>query len=66
MGILNGEDWNPSTQWITDSELLRWVRPRLGFRSRDAEGENSLKWLQIDLGSPFPIDAVRLDALRTA
>jgi len=64
MGVLAGKDWNPGTRWITDPGLLRWVRPRLGFRTQDAADENSVKWVQIDLGASLPIDAVRLHALR--
>ena len=51
-------------RWITDPELLRWQRPLLGYHSEDATDPVTTKWVQIDLGQPRAIDAVRLHALR--
>jgi len=62
MGILNAQDW-VNAQWITDPALLPYVRPALGFRSENAEKPETPKWLQLDLGAEFPIDAVQLFAL---
>lgn len=51
-------------RWITDPELLRWQRPLLGYRSEDTTAPNTVKWVQIDLGTSRAIDEVRLLALR--
>ncbi len=64
MGVLNEEDWNPGTRWITDPGLLRRVRPRLGFHSLDTAAADAVKWVQIDLGAAHVIETVRLHALR--
>jgi hypothetical protein len=64
MGILGEKGWNAGTRWITDPALSKWVRPRLGYRSEDASDENTVKWVQVDLGASYAIDAVRLYAIR--
>ena len=61
MGVLNtprDPGWPPGAQWITDPALLKYVRQAAGFASRDASNENVPKWVQLDLGSPQPIDTV--------
>jgi alpha-L-rhamnosidase len=62
MGILSGEDWG--AQWITDQELLRWVRPKVGYRSADTTDAAETKWIVIDLGEPRLITSVRLYPIR--
>lgn len=61
MGALRPEDWK--AHWITDPDLLRRVRPRLGYSSRVAADEQTQKWIQLDLGETRVIDTVRLYAV---
>jgi hypothetical protein len=63
MGLLDVTDWN-GARWLTDSELLKWRREALGFRSQPAKREDEVKWIQIDLGKQLPIDSVILHGLR--
>ncbi len=58
MGVLTPAEWR--AQWISDPELLRWVRPRLGFRSQPTRDENARKWIAIDLGAVMPVSTVRV------
>jgi alpha-L-rhamnosidase len=62
MGLLAASDWH--TRWITDADLLRWVRPVLGYRSHETADPNTPVWVQVDLGMTVPIESVRLCALR--
>jgi alpha-L-rhamnosidase len=62
MGLLAASDWH--TRWITDTDLLKWLRPVLGYRSHEVADENTRVWVQVDLGSPMAIESVRLYALR--
>lgn len=63
MGALTPADW-AGAHWITDPELLRWQRPKLGFSSSETTDANTPKWLQLDLGSPQPIERVRFHPIR--
>jgi len=62
MGVLAPTGW--SACWITDPELLHWQRPLLGYHSEETTDAETRKWVQLDLGAPRTIDAVRLHALR--
>jgi hypothetical protein len=62
MGVLEGADWHG--QWVTDPALLRWVRPRLGYRSADAATADAVKWIQVDLGSVYSVEKVVFRAVR--
>jgi alpha-L-rhamnosidase len=62
-GVMNPQDWASGTRWITDRELLRWQRAKLGYRSQATNDPATPKWLQFDLGSSVPIEAVRLRAI---
>jgi hypothetical protein len=62
MGLLEPGDWR--ARWITDPELLHWSRPLLGYHSRDSDSADTVKWVQIDVGSARPIDELRFHALR--
>lgn len=62
MGVLEPGEWK--AKWITAASLLAWVRPRLGYRSEESDDPNTTKWVQVDLGSAQPIDAVRFHAIR--
>jgi len=62
MGLLAASDWH--TRWITDADLLRWVRPALGYRSHETADATTPVWVQVDLGATTPIESVRLCALR--
>ena len=68
-GILDtplGPGWQPGAQWITSPNLLKLERKALGFCSREAKNRYSIKWVQLDLGSPRRIDAVILRAVQLA
>lgn len=62
MGLLAPSEWK--ARWITDPELLRWLRPRQGYHSEESKDAATTKWIQVDLGATKKIDAVRLYALR--
>jgi alpha-L-rhamnosidase len=62
MGLLEPGDW--LARWLTDADLLRWSRPLLGYHSQDSDTPETVKWIQIDLGSARPIDELRFHALR--
>lgn len=62
-GVLNPKDWAAGTRWISDPELLRWQRSKLGYRSQPAKEAETPKWLTFDLGRALPIEAVRLRAV---
>jgi alpha-L-rhamnosidase len=62
MGLLSPSDW--SAQWITAGQFLWWDRAAAGYRSRDVPGAEAVKWVEIDLGTPQPIDRVRLHPLQ--
>lgn len=62
MGVLAATDWQ--ARWITDRELLRWVRPKAGYHSTEAADEKETKWVCVDLGRAQPIATVRLYPMR--
>ena len=62
MGVLEANDWR--ARWITDPGLLRWVRPFLGYRSEETVTPDTIKWVQVDLGSPHAIQELRFHAVR--
>ncbi len=62
MGVLRAADWH--AHWISDPELIRRERPRLGYHSTETADPNTIKWVQLDLGQPRKIDAVCLDGVR--
>jgi len=62
MGVLEPGDWK--ALWITDGGLLEWVRPLLGYRSEETTDPNTVKWLQVDLGSDRDLEELRFHALR--
>ncbi len=59
-GVLAEKDWAATTRWISDPELLRWQRAKLGYRSLPSAVATTPKWIQLDLGQSLPITAVRL------
>ncbi len=61
MGVMAPRDW--TAKWITDPELLKFVRPKLGFSTPPVTDEDTPQWLQLDLGASYPIDSIALDAL---
>lgn len=63
-GIMSPDDWSSATRWISDPELLRWQRTKLGYRSQATTDVATRKWLQFDLGASVPIDSVRLFAIK--
>lgn len=63
MGALDADGW-AGARWITDPGLLRWHRAALGYRSQPAADPGTEKWIQLDLGTARPIDAVVLHGLR--
>ncbi|MFT3781596.1 MAG: family 78 glycoside hydrolase catalytic domain [Nibricoccus sp.] len=62
MGLLNDAGW-VGAKWITDPELLPWVRSAFGFKSQDASSAETTKWIQIDLGAEYLLESVHLFAL---
>ena len=62
MGVLEPTDWKG--RFITDPDLLRRVRPRLGYRSEETDSPDTVKWLQVDLGAARPLEEIRFHALR--
>jgi len=62
MGVLGNDDW--SARWITDPELLRWARPKVGYHSKETGDEKEVKWVALDLGDSYLISTVRLYPLR--
>ncbi|QYM78947.1 family 78 glycoside hydrolase catalytic domain [Horticoccus luteus] len=62
MGVLTPADWQ--AKWITDAELLKWVRPQWGYRSEPAATAETTKWITLDLGAERTIDEVHLYGVR--
>lgn len=62
-GVLAEKDWSPATRWISDAALLKWQRPKLGYRSQGTKDEMTPKAFTLDLGSSRPLDGVRLRAV---
>ncbi|MDR3297675.1 MAG: family 78 glycoside hydrolase catalytic domain [Prevotellaceae bacterium] len=62
MGILSPREWR--AQWITDANLLPWLRKKVGYKSLVSSREDDEKWLTIDLGKAYSIQAVRLYPVR--
>jgi alpha-L-rhamnosidase len=62
MGVIEPADWHG--RWITDPALRRWARPRLGYRSADADTADAVKWVQVDLGAAYPVDKLVFRAVR--
>ncbi|MDR0352025.1 MAG: family 78 glycoside hydrolase catalytic domain [Opitutaceae bacterium] len=63
MGVLDtarGPGWQPGVSWISDAEMLQWERRAAGFSSRDTDRQDSVKWVQLDLGESRPLDTVRI------
>ncbi|MGD8454077.1 MAG: family 78 glycoside hydrolase catalytic domain [Phycisphaerae bacterium] len=59
MGLLNEQNWQ--AKWIGDDVTPPPMQlPRNGYHSEVAATPDAGKWLQIDLGAPATIDAVRL------
>lgn len=63
MGVPLPEDWSQA-RWITDPELVRWRRAKLGYSSPRSADAHATQWLQLDLGTVQPIERVRFHALR--
>lgn len=63
VGTLAASEWG-SARWISDTGLLAWERPKLGYSSTEATEANSAKWYQLDLGTARSIERVRLHPLR--
>jgi len=63
MGVLSAKDWQ-GARWISDAALIKYRRPALGYRSEDAPAQDTIKWLQLDLGTEQVVEKVRLRALR--
>jgi alpha-L-rhamnosidase len=63
-GKMSPADWSSATRWISDPELLRWQRAKLGYRSQPTTDATVRKWIQFDLGRSVPIESVRLLAIK--
>jgi hypothetical protein len=62
MGILSPADWKAA--WITDDELQRWVRGKVGYKSLETTNQQEDKWVGVDLGKPHKIQSVRFYPVR--
>ena len=60
-GVVAAADWK--ARWITDPALLAWTRTAAGFHSEETRVRDAEKWIQVDLGSPQKIEAVKFYAL---
>jgi alpha-L-rhamnosidase len=59
MGLLKATDWQ--AKWIADARAaISSTDPHNGYHSELASSPGVAKWVEIDLGSAQPIDAVRL------
>ncbi|OAM87445.1 hypothetical protein AW736_23050 [Termitidicoccus mucosus] len=66
MGVLDtarGPGWQPGVSWISDAEMLKWERRAAGFSSRDTDRQDTVKWVQLDLGESHPLDTVRIHSV---
>jgi hypothetical protein len=62
MGIVSPADWK--AVWITDADLLKWVRGKSGYRSRITSDAGEDKWVGVDLGKTCNIQTVRFYPVR--
>ncbi len=60
MGLLQASDWGAS--WIAGRipAPLHPVEPSSGYHSEPASTADAAKWVAIDLGGEYPVDAVQL------
>lgn len=61
-GVRSADDWQAA--WITHPRWLEVNREHLGYRSLPADEIETEKWLQLDLGRTYPVESIRLRALR--
>ncbi len=63
MGVLDtarGPGWQPGVSWVSDAKMLMRERRAAGFSSLDADRDDAVKWVQLDLGESRPLDTVRI------
>ncbi len=61
MGLLERADWR--AQWISDpadAASRQKLEMHWGYHSAIGTANDEVKWVQVDLGKPFPIDSIRL------
>jgi alpha-L-rhamnosidase len=58
MGLLDRSDWQ--AKWVSPSPVEPVTAPHFGYRSLKAGSGETVKWVQIDLGSRRTVDSVRL------
>lgn len=61
MGIVAPADW--SAHWITDPDLNRHTRQKLGFSTPPVTDPATPQWLALDLGAEVAIDQINLHAV---
>lgn len=61
MGMLHAASWK--AKWITDPELVRLTRSKLGFSTPPVADENAAQWLTLDLGRSYAVESVVLHGL---
>lgn len=61
MGVMRPADW--VAHWITDPELLKLSRTKLGFSTPPVTNPDTPEWITLDLGASYPITAINLDAI---
>ena len=61
MGLVSDNDW--SAKWITAPGTAAVESSELGYHAATTHRADDLKWVQVDLGQPFPINSVKLHSL---
>lgn len=59
---LEPEEWKAS--WIAHPAWLEVDRAHLGYRSEPATTVETPKWIELDLGEVFPLERIKLRAIR--
>ncbi|RYX86449.1 hypothetical protein EON83_01910 [bacterium] len=58
MGLLQPSDW--TAQWLASPIASEVQRKAIGYHAAETTGQEDTKWVQVDLGAPMPLEAVRL------
>jgi len=58
MGLLQPSDWLAA--WVSPPPVQPEILPHFGYRSMQGRAADETKWVQVDLGTPQEIDAVRI------
>lgn len=58
MGILTDKEW--SAKWISARGAEQFSLSPFGFRANTSQAENTVKWVQVDLGKKSSVQSIRL------